>query len=88
MISTLSFYLLLLFIFYCAGSSLLHGLPLAAASRGYSIVAMCELLTAVASFVVGHRLLGAWASEAAAEGLGSCGSQAPEHKLNNSGAWA
>ena len=66
----------------------MHGLPLVAASGGYSLVAMCELLIAAVSLVVGHRLQGAWASEAAAQRLSSCGSQAPEHKLNSFGAWA
>lgn len=38
-----------LFIFGCAGSSLLHGLSLDAATRGYSLLAVCKLLIAVAS---------------------------------------
>ena len=43
-----------LFIFGCTGSSSL--LSLVAASRGYSLVSGHVLLTAVASFVVEHRL--------------------------------
>ena len=54
-----------LFIFGCAGSSLLHGLSLVVASGGYSLVAMGRLLIAVgnlcncrnkASLVGEHRL--------------------------------
>ena len=44
-----------LFIFDCAGSSLLHGLSLVAEGRGYQFV-VCELLTAGASPVVEHWL--------------------------------
>ena len=39
-----------------AGSSLLHRLPLVAESRGYTIVAVRGLLTAVALPVVEDRL--------------------------------
>jgi len=50
-----SFYFFIyLFIFGCTGSSSL--LSLVAASRGYSLVSGHVLLTAVASFVVEHRL--------------------------------
>ena len=45
-----------LFCFSCAGSSLLCGLSLVAASRGYSEVAVLGLLTAVASLAVEHGL--------------------------------
>ena len=45
-----------LFIFGCAGSSLLRGLCLVVVSRGYSLVAVVGLLTAVASFVAEPRL--------------------------------
>ena len=45
------------FIFGCVGSPLLHsGLSLTAVSRGYSLLAMCRLLTVEASLVVGHRV--------------------------------
>ena len=54
-----------LFIFGCAGFSL------AKASRGYSLVAVPRLLTAVASRVVEHRLQGVQASVAGAPGA-SC----------------
>ena len=50
------------------------------ASGGYSLVAVCRLLVAVASLVVDHRL-GVMAHE-----LGSCGSQTVEHTLNSCGA--
>ena len=39
-------------IYGCAGSLLLHGLPLVVASRGCSLVAVFRLLVAVASLVV------------------------------------
>ena len=45
-----------MFIFGCAGSSLLHGLSLVAESRGYSLVVVCRLLIAVASLVLEHGL--------------------------------
>jgi len=37
-------------------SSLLRGLPLVAASRRYSLIEVCGLLTAVASLVAEHGL--------------------------------
>ena len=61
---------------------LLRGLSLAVVSGDYSLVAMCGLL------VVARRLSRAWASVAAAPGLGSCGSRAPEHRLGSWGAQA
>ena len=48
------------FIFGCAGSSLLHGL---------SLVAVCGLLTVLASLVSEHGLQGAQASAAMVPGL-------------------
>ena len=56
-----------LFIFGCAGFSLVK------ASRGYSLVAVPRLLTAVASCVVEHRLQGMQASVVGAPGV-SCSS--------------
>ena len=47
-----SFHTPYLFIFGCAGSLLCVGFSLVAASGGYSLVAGCRLLTAVASLVV------------------------------------
>ena len=49
-------FLIILFIFGCAGSLLLHGLSLAVADQGYSLVVVCGLLIVVASIVVEHRL--------------------------------
>ena len=49
-------FLKILFIFGSAGSSLLSGLSLVAASGGYSLVAMCRLLIVVASLIVKHML--------------------------------
>ena len=71
-----------LFIFGCAGSLLLHRLPLVAVSTGYSLVTVCGLLIAVASPVAEHESSGPWASVIAARGLSSCGSWALEHKTH------
>ena len=60
----------------------------AVASRGCSLVAVCGLLTAVASLVAEHRLQAMQASVAAAHGLKTCGTQALEHGLNTCGARA
>ena len=46
---------------------------LVAASRGYSLVAVCRLLISVASLIVNHRLSDTQASVAAARELSSCG---------------
>ena len=53
--------------------------------RGHSLAAVHGLLTAVASLVSEQGLRGSWTSEVAARGLGSCGSQSLEHRLNGSG---
>ena len=63
------------------------GFSLVAASRGYSLVAVHGLLTAVAC-PCGARLWGIQASVVAACGLSSCGSQALEQSLNSCGSWA
>ena len=52
---------------------MLLGLSLVAESGGYSLVAVCGLLTVVASRVVEHRLWGLRASVVAAPGLSSTG---------------
>ena len=44
------------FFFDCAGSSYCTGCSLPAAIRGYSLVAVHRVLTAVASLVAEHRL--------------------------------
>ena len=46
-----------------------EGFSLVAASVAYSLVAICGLLIAVASFVSENRLLGSGASVVAAHGL-------------------
>ena len=46
-------------------------LSLAATSRGYSLVAVHRLLTALAPLVEEHRLWGPWASGIVAPGLGA-----------------
>ena len=43
-----------LYVYVCAGFSLLCGLSLVAANEGYSLVLMGRCLTAVASLVVEH----------------------------------
>ena len=83
--SFLKFYL---FIFGCDVSSLLHRFSLVAASRGYTSAAVHRLPIAVVSLVAECWLEGRWASAAAAPGLNSCGSQAPEHKPNSCGTGA
>ena len=51
------------------------GFSLVVESRGYSLVAVHRLLILMASLVVAHS--------SRARGLSSCGSQAPEHRLNS-----
>ena len=50
--SSRSIFKIILFIFDCAGSSLLHKFSLVVASRGYALASMPKLLTAVASLAV------------------------------------
>ena len=64
-----------------AGFSLLGG------NGGYSLVAVCRLLIAVASLVEEGGLQGMQASVAVARGLTRCGPWAPLHRLNSCGAW-
>ena len=64
------------------------GFSLVVESRSCSLVAMHELLIAVASLVVEHRPQGTWISVLVAHVLSSCSSQGPEHRLNSCGAWA
>ena len=63
------------FLYGCAGSSLLCVLSLVAASRGYSLAAMRRLFVAVASLVE-HRLKGVRASVIMEHRLSSCGTLA------------
>ena len=62
-----------IFMYGCAGSLLLCGLSLVAASRGCSPAAVCRLLVAVASLVE-HRLWGVRASVVMEHRLRSMGS--------------
>ena len=55
---------------------------------GFSLVAVCRLLKAVASFFMEHRLWDAQPAAVAAHGLRGRGSQALEHRLSDCGAWA
>ena len=85
------FFLILLFIYGCAGSSLLLlGFSLVEASRGYllSLLVVLTLLTGVASLIVEHGLLGVRASIVAARSPSSCGSWALGHRLNSCGTRA
>ena len=50
------------------------GFSLVVASRGYSLIAVHKLLTAVAYFIVEHGVSGAWASIVLARGLQTTGS--------------
>ena len=79
-----------LFIYFLIvrGSSLACQLSLVVTSRGYSLVAVCGPLIAVACLVAQHRLYGEQASVVVACGLSSCDSQALEHRLSSSGAEA
>ena len=51
-----SIFKIIVFIFGCAGSLLLHKFSLVVASRGYSLASMHRLLFAVASLAVEHGL--------------------------------
>ena len=71
------------------GRFFLVGFSLAAVKGGYSLVAVHEFLTAVASLIVEHGLQSVWASVVAARGLSSCvpglwstGSVLVTHRLN------
>ena len=55
---------------------------------GLLSLAVCAFLTVVASFVAQHELEGKETLIVVAGGLSGCGSQALEHRLNNSSAWA
>ena len=56
-------------------------------SRGYSLAVIRGLLIVVAFLVAEHRLYSELASAAAARGLGSCGSRAPEGGLGGCSTW-
>ena len=61
------------------------GFSLVVESRGHSLVAVHELLIAVASLVVAHGLQATRAPVVTAPVLSSCSSQALEHRLNSCG---
>ena len=79
--------LIYIFIFGCAGSSLLCQLFSNCGQWGHS-VAKNRLLIAVASLVAELGLAGLRASVVVAHGLSSCSSQTLEHSFNSYGAWA
>ena len=64
------------------------GFSLAAVKGGYSLVAVHEFLTAVASAVVERGLQSVRASVIAAHGLSSCDSWALEHRFSTCDSWA
>ena len=70
-ISSRTFFLkIILFIFACAGSWLLHGLFSSCGKQGLLFVAMHGLLIVGGLFfVVEHRFQGTWASVVVARGL-------------------
>ena len=55
---------------------------------GLSLVAVCGLLTAVASLVAEPGLLGTQAPVVATYGFSRCGSWASEHRINSCGTQA
>ena len=61
---------------------------LVAASGGYSLVVVRELLTAVSFLVAEHRLERVQATVVATRGLSSCGSWTLEQRLSSYGAQA
>ena len=67
------FFKFYLFIFGCAGSSLLRGLSLVTASGGYSLIAVLGLLISMATLVVEHRLWDARAQNYGAQLPVACG---------------
>ena len=78
-----------LFIYLCLAVLGLHwyvNFSVVAVSRGYSLVAVLELLLAVESLVMELGLQGAQASVVAAPGLYSTGSVVVIHRLNCSTA--
>ena len=66
----------------------MHVFFIAVESGGYSLTAMCGLLTALASLAVDLGLQGTRASVVATRGLSSCGLQALRHRLNSCGTQA
>ena len=53
-------YLLIYLILAITGIFAMRAFSLVAVSQGYSLVALCRLLLAIASLAAGHRLYGAW----------------------------
>ena len=69
----------LFLIFDCTGSSLLDRLSLVSVSRGCSSLRYMGFL---------WWLLWQWSLGSRVQGLSSCSSQAPEHRVLSYGAWA
>ena len=85
---SLKFLFIYVFIFGCAGPSLLLGLFSSCRDLGLLSSCYVRLLTVVASHVIEHRLSGAQASVMATHGLSGCGSWALEQRLSGCGSWA
>ena len=64
------------------------GISLVVASGGLLFIVARGLLIVSASLMEEHGLHNAWTSVVVVHGLGSIGSQALEHRLNNWGTWA
>ena len=82
------FFLIIIIILAALGLCCCTGFSPVAASRGYSLVAVPGLLSALASLVAEHRLQGMQAPGVVAQGLSSRGSWALEHRLSSCGAQA
>ena len=80
--------LLYLFIFGCAGSSLLREGFLQLGRAGATLHCGAQASHCGGFSCCGARSLGAWASVVVAHGLSSCSSQALERRLSSRGAWA
>ena len=65
-----------------------QGLSLIAESEGYSVVAVCGLLTAMTSLVSEHGHWDTQPSVVAARGSSSCGAQALKHRFGSYGTQA
>ena len=79
-------------LFMCLFSAVLGhhgctGFSLVVEVRGSSLLAVCGPLVAGAAPLMECGLWGAQTSVVAACGLGSCDSQALEHRLSSSGTW-
>ena len=68
-----SFLSFLIYLWMCWVIDAMHGISLVVLSQGFSIVAVCGLLTVVASVFVEHRFWDMWALVVVASRLSHCG---------------